>query len=126
MTCRYDGPGSVVAEVNGKMLYRAFENILRNAADGTEVLIQTRLESSPHFVVSGKHHGPGVPHEELGRIFEPFGRHTTGHPHAKPTNGSGLGLAITRNAVLIHGGTILARRAHPQGLIIRLRLPISV
>jgi two-component system sensor histidine kinase KdpD len=66
--------------------------------------------------------GPGIPHAERERVFEPFYRGATAK-HAVP--GSGLGLAICRGIVEAHGGAI---RVEPteRGTSIAVFLPDAV
>jgi signal transduction histidine kinase len=117
-------PEHFVAHVDGDLVYRAFENVIRNAvkhtAEGSTVDVRARLGCDGgqlEVVVSDC--GPGVPPNMLEAIFEPFVRidqHDTGR-------GAGLGLAIARSAVLAHGGTIGASLADNGGLRIRIALP---
>ena len=74
-----------------------------------------------HFVVSVADRGPGVPEDELGRIFEPFYRSAA----AQPAAGFGLGLAIARRAVEAHGGTVRARNRDGGGLSVEISLPLA-
>ena len=64
--------------------------------------------------------GPGIPHGELSRIFEPFyRRHDDGdHP------GSGLGLAIARGFVEANDGLLTARVPPGQGTTFVVELPL--
>jgi len=66
--------------------------------------------------------GPGIPPEDLERIFDSFYRvRKTDHVPA----GTGLGLAICRGFVEAMGGTISAtNRADRSGAIFTIRLPI--
>ncbi len=67
--------------------------------------------------------GPGIPADELPRIFERFYRGTnTGEARA---SGSGLGLAIARSIVEMHGGTIEVGSEIGRGTEFRIRLPRS-
>ena len=65
-------------------------------------------------------HGPGVPDDLLGAIFEPFVR--VEGDRSRASGGVGLGLAIARRAVDLHRGRITAQNAHP-GLLVRIELP---
>ena len=53
--------------------------------------------------------GPGIPDDDLERIFEPFAK--------SPPNrqGHGLGLAIVRAVMTAHGGEVSARNAAGGG-----------
>jgi two-component system NtrC family sensor kinase len=62
--------------------------------------------------------GPGVPAEDVERIFEPF--YTT----KEPGKGTGLGLAIVARAVENSGGTIWVSRSREGGAAFRIALPL--
>ena len=107
-----------------ELLRRAIENVLRNAiryspeASPIEVSV-TDTEQAASIVI--RDHGPGVPEDTLGRIFDPFFR----VEEARNTNGggSGLGLSIARRAVQAHHGTVVAQNAGP-GLRVSLTIPL--
>ena len=64
-------------------------------------------------------HGPGIPTDKQGTIFERFER-------LGPTdfvNGLGLGLFISREIVRAHRGTIVARNAEGGGAEFQVRFP---
>lgn len=128
VTCVCEGEDSVVAKVNGELLYRALENIVRNAirhsADNTVVVVHTRIIPGPELLVSICDHGPGVPANELERIFAPFFKGSNERGVASTVGRAGLGLAIARRAAEAHGGKILARCGNPDGLTVELRIPI--
>ena len=69
-----DAPGEFVAEVNGELVYRALENVIRNAlAPHTEMEIEARVSSEgSELVTTVSDRGPGVPLHMLEAIFEPF------------------------------------------------------
>jgi len=65
--------------------------------------------------------GPGIPEEELDRIFEKFvqsSRTKTG------AGGTGLGLAISRKIVEDHGGRLWAENSPDGGATIHCLLPL--
>jgi hypothetical protein len=62
--------------------------------------------------------GPGIPSEDLDRVFTKFFR----RPEGKPT-GSGLGLWISRGLVEAHGGRLSVRSISGQGSTFRFTLP---
>lgn len=115
--------GGYVAEVRGELLYRAFENVVRNAVKFTRegTVVSVLAEASPGgLVVTVSDHGPGVPEEAHSRMFEPFQR--VGDAGVE---GFGLGLTIAKRAVESHGGRIDAQAASGGGLAIRVSLGAS-
>tara|TARA_R110002094_G_scaffold20630_9_gene32158 strand:+ start:744 stop:2126 length:1383 start_codon:yes stop_codon:yes gene_type:complete len=108
---------------NGTQLRKAFDNVLRNACSyspaQTVIDVQLRKTATRYEVVIADQ-GPGVPEEDLARLFEPFYRVDTAR--ARQTGGHGLGLSIARQALMMHGGTIDARNTRP-GLAMRISLP---
>ena len=64
--------------------------------------------------------GPGIPYNELPRIFEPFYRSHREDDHP----GSGLGLAIARGFIEANGGRLGAESLPGQGTTFVVELPI--
>jgi two-component system sensor histidine kinase CpxA len=107
-----------------ELLWRAMENLLRNALRHTDpdngvILSLERGRKQVHLGV--RDFGPGLPEVELERIFEPFYR--VQESRDRGSGGHGLGLSIAANAVRRHGGRISARNADDGGLIVRISLP---
>jgi two-component system sensor histidine kinase BaeS len=67
--------------------------------------------------------GPGIPAEQLERIFERFTRGDAGL--TQRVGGTGLGLAISKSLAEAHRGSISAESTVGQGSTFRLRLPTS-
>jgi two-component system sensor histidine kinase CpxA len=110
------------------LLRSAIENVLRNAlrftAPGTpvEVLLQAApAVSGDEAIIVVRDHGPGVPQEELTRIFKPFYR--LSESRGNESNGAGLGLAIAERIVRLHGGRICATNGEGGGLSVQIILP---
>jgi signal transduction histidine kinase len=78
-------------------------------------------DGEAEVVITVRDTGPGIPAEELPRIFERFYRGTnTGDARA---SGSGLGLAIARSIVEMHGGSIEVGSELGSGTEFRIHLP---
>ena len=60
--------------------------------------------------------------EEKQKIFERFYR--LDDSRARDTGGTGLGLAITKEAVLLHNGTIEVTDSQTGGSIFTITLPV--
>ena len=101
-------------------LRRCLENLVENAVrygDAAELEI---CDSSDRLQVLVRDRGPGIPEEELERVFEPFYRLDESRNMA--SGGTGLGLSIARNIARWHGGDVTLRNA-PRGLVAELALP---
>jgi two-component system sensor histidine kinase CpxA len=111
-----------------ELLWRAIENLLRNALRHTHPekgvlldLIVSKRKSSVHLEV--RDFGAGVLEGELEKIFEPFYR--VQESRDRGSGGHGLGLSIAASAVQMHGGAIRASNAEDGGLIVRISLPLT-
>ena len=112
-----------VCRVSGELLYRCFENVIRNAlrytGTGTDVRVVAQISlDDRNLRVRITDQGPGVEAERLLSIFEPFERGVN-----EPGNGFGLGLAIASRAVALHGGSISASNQPCGGLTVEINLP---
>ncbi|MCM2474577.1 HAMP domain-containing protein [Rhizobium sp. CG5] len=118
----YKGVDSFVASVNGELIYRAIENVIRNAiahtGAGTSVLVASEVRHK-QLMLSIEDEGHGVPEAELEAIFQPFSQSST----ATTRSGFGLGLAITRRAAEWHGGRTTARNTESGGLRVEITIP---
>ena len=116
--------GIVVRGYRGALL-SALENIVRNAvrhSPGNESVSIALASTDDQITIAVEDKGPGVPEEDLGRLFEPFFR-TRRSAEQDGNGGTGLGLAIAERAVQLHDGHIEARNGGDGGLIVRIRLP---
>jgi two-component system sensor histidine kinase CpxA len=116
---------------NGELLRRALENVVRNAVrytnEGTcvEISLQRIQENAAQYaVITVRDHGPGVPEGALTKLFLPFYRAEDARD--RQSGGTGIGLAITDRAVRLHNGTVIARNGAGGGLLVEIRLPVTV
>ena len=99
-------------------LRRAFSNILRNAVEACGGAGEVEIFAAPvtgGARVTTRDHGPGIPPELEGRIFDPY---CTGKE-----GGTGLGLALAKQTIELHQGTIAVERTRGGGatFVVRLR-----
>jgi two-component system, OmpR family, sensor kinase len=123
-TWQCDITGGLEVTGDGELLRRAIDNILGNVAahtaeGSTAILAATERDGSVAVTVSDD--GPGVPPDQLARIFDRFYR--AGVPSRRP--GSGLGLAIAAAVAAAHDGHIAAALNEPHGLRVTLTLPAT-
>lgn len=110
-----------------ELIWRAVENLLRNALRHTDPergvrlsLERSRRKTEARIVV--RDFGGGVPDRELEKIFEPFYR--VQESRDRHSGGHGLGLSIAANAVRRHGGSIRAANEADGGLTVTISLPL--
>ncbi len=104
-------------------LRNLIENALTHAREGGIVDVSARcLDGLIEFEV--KDRGPGIPREELARIFEPF--HRGREARARQRRGFGLGLALVKQMTEMQNGSVAVESDTGQGCTFRLRLPASV
>lgn len=111
-TCRADPMG----------LRRALWNLVENGIKfGQRVDIAMERQAST-LELSIRDHGPGLPEDELEKVFEPFYR--TEASRNRDTGGTGLGLAIAHNLITAQHGRIRLGNAADGGLVARVSLPV--
>lgn len=123
---RLEAEGSAVVSGDARGIERAIANLLDNAIRHTPEGGQVRLEVEPHKAggrVTVSDTGPGVPPDELQRLFERFAR-IDGSRHE--SGGAGLGLAIVAAVAAAHGGRTTATNGPQGGLVVALDLGARV
>jgi len=113
-------------EVTGdeELLRRAVDNLLANVCAHTPAGAAATITAAARendVIVEVSDDGPGVPADQLSRIFDRFYRAAA--PSDRP--GAGLGLAIVSTVAATHRGTAAATLNEPSGLRITLTLPAA-
>ncbi|MHB8426081.1 MAG: ATP-binding protein [Gammaproteobacteria bacterium] len=102
-------------------LRRCLENLVGNAVRYGKRAILMVEDSTAAVTIRVRDAGPGIPENQLEKVFEAYYRLETARSQAG--GGTGLGLGIARNIAILHGGSLTLRN-HPQGgLEARLELP---
>ena len=103
-----------------QLLTNLVGNALKFTSRGGAVSVRL-TEEADGAMIEVRDNGPGIPPDELPRIFDRFYRGTnTGEARA---SGSGLGLAIVRSIVEMHGGEIDVASVPGEGTVFRIHLP---
>ena len=118
----------VAAMADPAMLVRSLGNLVRNAlryaGDAGPILISAEYRSSnsrhDRVLIRVSDSGPGLPEEELERIFTPFYRPEKSRN--RESGGVGLGLAIVKSCVEACQGTVSCRNRVPSGLVVEIEL----
>jgi two-component system OmpR family sensor kinase len=112
----------VVIEGDPVALKRMYSNLLENAMKyGKQARVRV-FKDAGNAIVEIDDDGPGVPHADLERVFEPFYRREPSRN--RDTGGIGLGLAVVRTVARAHGGDAELENRAGGGLTARVRLPI--
>jgi signal transduction histidine kinase len=105
-------------------LVRAFKNLLENAVQhskrgGTTTVEAEEVHEDERAWVACTvtDSGPGIPPDDLLRIFDPF--------FTRRRGGIGLGLSIVQSIVEGHGGTVTAGSRLEGGAVMRVRVPVA-
>lgn len=111
---------------NASLLEAIFNNLIDNAvaySGGDTIRIKLVHIDNAKVIIQFSDNGTGVPEEHLTRLFERFYRIDKGR--SRSNGGTGLGLSIVKNAVMLHGGNILAENLNTGGLLFRITLSLS-
>ncbi|MDR7482126.1 MAG: ATP-binding protein [Armatimonadota bacterium] len=104
-----------------QMVHNLLDNAIRHTPRGGRVTVG--VETGPGVVrLWVQDTGPGIPPDELERIFDRFYRLDASR--ARATGGSGLGLAIVRALAEAHGGTVSAASTPGEGSRFTITLPV--
>lgn len=105
------------------LIERALENLLGNALEHTPPQGSVEINLAPmqdNILLQVRDSGPGIPAEDLARIFERFYQ---GKQKSNRTKPGGLGLSITKRIVELHSGTIYVDSQHGRGSTFTIKLP---
>jgi signal transduction histidine kinase len=114
--------GNALRPFTGKpqALKRCLTNLIANAVKfGGRA--DVHIEDGADLLIHVRDQGPGIPEEELERVFEPFYRLETSRN--RDSGGTGLGLSIARDIAQAHGGSLRLANLATGGLEATLRLP---
>ena len=103
-----------------QIIINLVDNAVKYAGTGEKRVI-LRTEARPGFVViEVEDRGPGVPHRQREKVFDPFYR--CAEEAGRVTTGVGLGLALVRQFAQAHQGFVEVDSAEPAGALFRVGL----
>ncbi len=119
-------PGVAQLELDVLKIRQVLDNLVENAkkytpAEGKIGLGCAARKRSIEIWVEDE--GPGVPDEDVSRIFERFYRVDKGR--SRDTGGTGLGLSIVKHIIDWHEGIVWAENVEGKGLRVSFRLPMA-
>jgi signal transduction histidine kinase len=103
-------------------LKRALGNLIGNAV-AYAGMCRVRLDppTGGTIRITIEDDGPGIPEDELERVFQPF--HRVERSRSRETGGAGLGLPIARTILRAHGGDVTLANRRGGGLTATVTLP---
>lgn len=119
----YEVAGAIV-RADPMMLEQIFFNVLENSvrySPGNLPISVSASAGNGELLVTIRDQGPGIPQEDVERVFERFYR-SRGQAH----QGTGLGLSISRGFAEAFGGSVDIAPPDPLvgGTAVRIRLPV--
>lgn len=116
-------PKECVVLADDVQIQRALKNILHNAVkfspEGEHINVSATTTVS-EAIIAVRDHGPGIPDEDLERIFERFFQVDRAR-----RDGTGLGLAIVRHIARAHGGRTWAESTEGEGATFYVALTLA-
>ena len=122
----FESAREVVAEVDEVKLTLAISNLVENAIkyNNNHGYVKLSLDADHQFfTIIVEDNGLGIPQEAVEHIFERFYR--VDKSHSREIGGTGLGLAITRNAILMHRGSIKVESEEGVGTSFIVKVPVT-
>jgi two-component system phosphate regulon sensor histidine kinase PhoR len=105
-------------------LHDVLRNLVANSATYAPERTTIEVEASrvgPRVAITVSDEGPGIPPEDLSRVFERFYR--VDKSRARDPGGTGLGLSIVKHLVELHGGEVRAENRPGGGARFTITLP---
>lgn len=122
-TVTLDRQGKSVLSGRRLALKRAFTNLIGNAIKyGATARVKVNATAQTLTIVI-EDDGPGIPLDQLDKVYAPFYRVETSR--SRDTGGTGLGLTVALSVITAHGGTLRLTNRREGGLAATAVLPLS-
>jgi two-component system phosphate regulon sensor histidine kinase PhoR len=123
--------GAEALRADPAKLHDALRNLVANAVTYSPEHTTILIDASVHDGLGGggrsielsvADQGPGIPEEDLSRVFERFYR--VDKSRARDPGGTGLGLAIVKHLIGLHAGNVRAENRAEGGTRVTITLPL--
>lgn len=118
-----------VVEGDPARLHDALRNLLENAinyAPERSTIVMGTHRAGDRIRLTVADEGPGIPEQDLPRVFERFYRVDKARSRSeRDPGGTGLGLAIVKHLVELHGGRVTAANRPGGGALFTVDLPAA-
>ena len=103
-----------------QVIYNLTDNAVKYSGKNGKVRVELRHEDHD-VVLTVADNGPGIPEEDLPKVFERFYR--VDKARSRAAGGTGLGLSIVQDTVKKRGGTVSAANRAGGGAVFTVRWP---
>lgn len=122
----YESVRPVTADVDEVKITLVISNLVENAIKYNKEhgWVKVTLDADHQFfTIEVADSGIGIPEESLDQIYERFYR--VDKSRSREIGGTGLGLAITKNAILLHRGSIKVESTEGEGTTFTVKIPLT-
>jgi len=119
-------PGGEKVRADPAKLHDALRNLVANAIAYAPEHSTIRIGATPvdgRVALTVSDEGPGIPEDDLARVFERFYR--VDKSRARDPGGTGLGLAIVKHLVELHSGQVRVENRPEGGARFTITLPAA-
>ena len=106
----------------GQVLSNLVSNAIKYGDEQSDIIVELKRRAG-EIIIAVTNHGPGIPPDELPRLFNRFARSRTTRGAGVP--GLGLGLYIAKGVIQAHGGRLTADSVLGKTTTFRIALTVS-
>lgn len=115
---------NIDAQRVGQVLNNLIGNAIKFTPHGGSIIVEATSKDSEEIEVSVQDNGPGIPKEDLDKVFDRF--YQTGVRNLTDISGTGVGLSIVKEIVGLHGGKVWVESEKQQGAKFIFTLPLDI
>ena len=112
---------NIDAQRIGQILNNLIGNAIKFTPHGGMIIVEAVSNNMKEIEVSVQDNGPGIPKEDLDKVFDRF--YQTGERNLSDISGTGVGLSIAKEIAELHGGKIWVESEKKQGAKFIFTLP---